>query len=322
MSYNSENYYALRREFEEKHLRAIERAETLKKTLWGKIDGLREIDEALSDTGARIMGAALGGKAGLDGRIAKIRQDVEALREARALLLRQNGYPADCTDVHYECENCKDTGFVDTKMCACFRRALTLRGYESSGVGKLIGRQSFDTFSLDYYKDDPQTLSRMKRNFETVRRYAETFSPRSSGSLLFMGGTGLGKTHLSSALAKAVIDRGCDVLYESAQNIFSKLENSKFHGDASSAGDAERYFSAELLILDDLGAEFCTAFSVSCLYNIINTRICRALPTVISTNLSAEELAARYGERIFSRLFGEYTPLLFCGRDIRMEKQG
>lgn len=322
MSYNRENYYALRREFEEKHLRAIERADTLKKALWDRIGGLREIDEALSGTGARIMGAALGGKEGMEARIAKVRRDVEALREARALLLEQNGYPADYTDVHYECETCRDTGFTDTKMCACFRRALTLRGYETSGVGKLIGRQTFDTFSLGYYQNDPQTLSRMKRNLDTVRRYAETFSPKESGSLLFMGGTGLGKTHLSSALAKAVIDRGYDVLYESAQNIFSELENSKFRGDADSQNRSGRYFETELLIMDDLGAEFGTAFSVSCLYNIVNTRLCRALPTVISTNLSAEEMAARYGERIFSRLFGEYTPLLFCGRDIRMEKQG
>lgn len=137
MSYNHENYYALRREFEEKHLRAIERADTLKKELWDRISGLREIDEALSGTGARIMGAALGGKEGMEARIAKVRRDVEALREARALLLEQNGYPADYTDVHYECETCRDTGFTDTKMCACFRRALTLRGYETSGVGKL-----------------------------------------------------------------------------------------------------------------------------------------------------------------------------------------
>lgn len=93
MSYNHENYYALRREFEEKHLRAIERADTLKKELWDRISGLREIDEALSGTGARIMGAALGGKEGMEARIAKVRRDVEALREARALLLEQNRVP-------------------------------------------------------------------------------------------------------------------------------------------------------------------------------------------------------------------------------------
>ncbi|MBQ8836930.1 MAG: ATP-binding protein [Clostridia bacterium] len=313
MSFNSKNYYELREAFEKKHLDAAAKAEARRHALWEKIEGVREIDEALTLTASRIFGAALGGKEALEKRMAEIKKDTADLRDARAILLQKSGYPADYSDVKYDCEKCRDLGFVETKMCDCFRRALILKGYETSGLGALIGRQTFENFSLDYFSGDDRV--RMKQNFDIVKNFAENFS-KNSTSLLFMGGTGLGKTHLSSALAKVVIDSGHDVLYTSALNMISDFENAKFKGE----GDTHRYFSAELLIIDDLGAEGNGAYTESFVYNIIDTRICKGLPTVVSTNLTAHELSARYGERIFSRLFGVYQPLVFCGEDVRFKK--
>ena len=288
MSYNNENYYKLREEYAEKPLRAIEKADARKAELRQKVKNYAELDDALAATASRIMGAAMQGREGLDERIAKIKQETVDMRLAMAELLKNAGYPADYADVHYECAACGDTGFIGTKMCSCFRRALTLRGYESAGVARLIATQSFDTFSLDYYRRDPKVFSRMQHNFETAQNFARSFAPKNSPSLLFIGGTGLGKTHLSTAIARTV--------------------------------DTDRYLTVELLILDDLGTELGGAFTTACLYDIINTRLVRGLPTVMSTNLSAGELADRYGERIASRLFGEYTPLVFCGEDVRKEK--
>lgn len=317
MSFNSRNFYELKELFLQKHLAAAEKAEQRKRELWEKIDVLREIDTALSATASRIFGAALGGKAGLDERIATIKKETEELRAARDAVLKAEGYPADYTDVHYDCEKCQDLGFVETKMCDCFRRALVLRGYETSGLGQLIGRQTFDNYSLEYFKGDRETYGRMSQNFEIICDYAKNFSI-SSESLLFMGGTGLGKTHLSSAIAKTAIDGGFDVLYTSSVNMLSDFEKTKFRGEDD---ETDRYFTAELLIIDDLGTEMSSVFTESCLYNIIDTRICKGLPTVISTNLDAKALASRYGERVFSRLFGVYRPLIFCGRDVRFEKR-
>ena len=314
MSFNSKNYYELKELFEKKHLDAAARAEARRNLLCERVAGVREIDEALNQTAARIFGAALGGKSKLDEKIAEIKKDTEDLREARALLLEKAGYPADYSDVKYECEKCKDLGFVETKMCDCFRRALVLKGYETSGLGSLIGKQTFDNFSLDYYSGADR--ERMQRNYETVRAYAESFS-KNSGSLLFVGGTGLGKTHLSSALAKAVIDGGHDVLYTSALNMVSEFENVKFRGE----GNTAPYFACELLIVDDLGTETGGAFTESFIYNVIDTRICKGLPTVVSTNLDPRTLSERYGERIGSRLIGVYQPLLFCGEDVRFKKR-
>lgn len=315
MSFNSKNYYELREAFEKKHLAAAERAEARRTALASKIDGLSEIDDALGGTAARIMGAAFAGKEGLNDRIAEIRRETEELRTARAALLEAYGYPADYTDVHYDCEKCKDLGFVETKMCECFKRALVLRGYETSGLGALIGKQTFENYSLNYFVGEDR--ERMRQNFTMIQSYAENFS-KNSDSLLLMGGTGLGKTHLSSALAKVVIDRGFDVLYTSVLNMISEFEKAKFRGEQD---DTDRYFSAELLIVDDLGTELGGSFTESCLYNVIDTRICKGLPTVISTNLTAAQLSERYTGRLFSRLLGVYKPLLFCGRDVRFEKK-
>ena len=317
MSFNNKNYYELKELFLQKHLAASEKAEQRRRELETKIDGLDEVDAMLASTAARIFAAALGGRDGLDERIASVKKETEELRAAREALLFAHGYPADYSDVKYDCEKCKDLGFSDARMCECFRRALVLKGYESSGIGALIGKQTFDNYSLGFFKYDSETYARMSQNFEIVREYAESFS-RDSGSLLFMGGTGLGKTHLSSAVAKAVIDRGFDVLYTSAVNMLSDFENAKFRGET---GRTDDYLSAELLIIDDLGTEIQSAVNGSFVYNVIDTRICKGLPTIVSTNLDQKGIIARYGERVCSRLFGVYRPLLFCGRDVRFEKK-
>ena len=175
MSYNNENYYKLREEYAEKPLRAIERADARKTELRQKVEGYAELDDILAATASRIMGAAMEGREGLDARIAKIKRETAETRDAMQILLKSAGYPADYADVHYECTACGDTGFIGTKMCACFRRALTLRGYESAGVARLIATQSFDTFSLDYYKRDPQVYARMQHNFEAARELRTAF---------------------------------------------------------------------------------------------------------------------------------------------------
>lgn len=317
MSYNNENYYALRQEYEVKRLEAVDAAGARRAELAAKVPGYAELDAVLASTASRIMGAAMAGRDGLEARIEKIKRENADLRNSMQTLLKEAGYPTDYAEVHYACAACGDTGFVGTKMCACFRRALTLRGYASAGIDRLISTQSFDSFSLDYYKDDPDAYSRMKHNFETAQSFAQNFSTDTHASLLFLGGTGLGKTHLSGAIAKTVIDRGFDVLYDSAMHIFSSFESAKFHGGAD---HTDRYLTVELLILDDLGTELGGTFTVSCLYDIINTRLVRGLPTVVSTNLTMAELADRYGERIASRFIGEYTPLIFRGKDVRIEK--
>ena len=150
------------------------------------------------------------------------------------------------------------------------------------------------------------------------KSYAADFSTYSP-SIILQGNTGLGKTHLSLAIAGEVIKRGFGVIYASAQNILSQLENEKF-GRAQYADTEKNILECDLLILDDLGSEFRSQFTVSEVYNIINTRLLNGNPTIISTNLSMESIEDIYTPRIASRILSEYTLLWFDGKDIRQLK--
>lgn len=323
MPYNKENYSRIREQYETKYKIAEDQAAQRKEELHARFPELAEIDAALSKTGLAVFKASMEGKDGLAERIAKIREENAALRSARAEFLRMHGFPEDYTDVKYECEACGDSGFIDGKMCECMRKKLILAGYESSGIANLMKEQDFDTFSLKYYSQKPDTAEKMKYVFETVKNYAENFSADKCENLLFLGGTGLGKTHLSTAAAKRIIERGFDVRYVSALKLISDFEDKKFkNGEVSSnaSSEVESYFDCDLLIIDDLGCEVSNQFTVSSIYDIINTRINRKKSTIISTNLTQNDLRTRYWDRITSRLLGEYRVLVFTGTDIRAQK--
>ena len=214
------------REYRTKNLAAKQRAEERRRELDEKYPDIAKIDEALLDTGLKILRAALEGPDGLDERIKKLQSDNERLLFDRARLLASKGYPSDYDDVHYDCPVCSDTGYTkDGKMCRCMKKALAEAGLECSGVKELVEKQNFGTFDLRYYTGSAHES--MEGVLRICRAYADGFDGRMH-NLLFIGKTGLGKTHLSSAIAKEVIEKGYEVVYESAQNIFSDFSASLF----------------------------------------------------------------------------------------------
>lgn len=317
MGYNRADFVRIKAEYLEKYLKARNDADLRAQEVYLKIPRVRAIDKMLSGTALEIMSAVASGKDTASSALEKIKARNEELVAERDALLKEAGYPASYTDVHYECSRCDDSGYVDGKMCDCMKRALVMAGYESSGLGRLIAKQSFDNFSLDYYKVGGANYDNMKMYYESLRAFAQGFSEETSKNFLLIGGTGLGKTHISTAVAKTVIEKGFDVLYVSAIDMFSDFEKKQFGGGED---NTQRYFDCDLLIIDDLGTELTNQFTVSCLYNVINSRINTSRSTFINTNLSKREIEAKYAERITSRLFGEYYPLLFSGVDIRKQK--
>ncbi len=317
MSFSRENVSRVREEFSTRRQKAVAESDRRKAELYEKLPELRTLDRELSSVGARIMSAAMRG-GDVAGAIAQMQKEHDALREKRAKMLTGAGYPAAYSDIQYACSHCQDTGFVGVKMCDCMRKELVLLGYESSGIGALIKSQSFASFSLSYYtgaeRDD------MQKNLSVLSDFAENFAEHREENFLLLGATGLGKTHLSTSVARRVIDGGFDVVYDTAQNVFSVFETQRFDRMGAERGAEDKYFDCDLLILDDLGTEMANQFTVSCLYNIVNTRINSRRSTMINTNLSGAELRARYADRITSRFFGEFRPLLFKGKDIRAQK--
>jgi DNA replication protein DnaC len=314
--YTRENYTISKAEIEKRRLDAIATAEERNKELALISPEIRVIDKELSGTGLLLFKTACSG-----GDITPIRERNTALVKKRRELLVSLGYPADYTDVHYTCKECSDTGFVGTRMCSCLKQLLITKNIQSSGMGNLIDKQSFENFNLAVHKSKPEVYARMERNIRIAKAFAEGFASHHD-NLLLIGTTGTGKTHISTAIAKVVISQGFDVLYDSVQNIINDFENDKFrsgYNQTESAG--AKYLECDLLIIDDLGAEFVSQFSVSALYNLINTRQNKGLSTIISTNLSGPELAGKYDGRIYSRIIGaDYTVLRFEGNDYRISR--
>lgn len=319
MGYNKQDYIRIKAEFSRKYLEAQANANERRMELYARLPEVRELDRVLSRTGMDVLAVINGGEKDAEARIAQIRARNDELLRKRDALLLAAGLPTDYSDVRYECEKCGDTGFVDTKMCDCMKRALIEAGYESSGLGALIRSQSFENFSLRYYQDGAGA-ELMAKSVTGLKRFAEEFGRETYCNYLFIGGTGLGKTHLSTAVAKAVIERGFDVLYVTAVGMARDFEAKQFDKGVGMKHDPERYEEADLLIIDDLGTEMTNQFTLSCLYDVLNERINRHRSTIINTNLSSKELEARYHERITSRLLGEYQPILFKGTDIRRQK--
>lgn len=312
--YVNENYRKVKEKIEGLRTRAISSAAMRDEEVRAKSEAIRVIDEELSKTGPELFRAACGG---LD--ITPIREKNQRLQKKRAEELVRLGYPEDYTEPKFSCQLCSDTGSVDMKLCSCFKKMLITENIKSSGIGSLIEKQSFDNFDTERYRAEPELYEHMKINVAKAKKFAESFG-KPYGNLLLMGKTGVGKTHISTSIAKVVIESGYNVLYDSSQNIVSDFEADRFKsGYGPYEPKADKYLECDLLIIDDLGTEFVNQFTISCLYNLINTRQNRALPTVVSTNLTTEELITKYEGRISSRLLGAgVTVLMFDGDDYRI----
>lgn len=321
MSYNPQNFIRIREEFEQKSERARNDAERRTAQLESIIPGLAEINRELSNTGLLIMAAIMKGSDGLQDELDKIEKNNQALLEKKKEMIESAGYPADYCDVRYECDECNDTGYTEGKMCRCMRTALILAGYESSGIANLLREQSFESFSLDYYKNTRSNYENMSRVLSEAKGFASKFKGKNSGNLALFGGTGLGKTHISSAIAKTLIDNGYDVMYTTAIGMMSDFEYQRFGTTASpETSPVSRYFDCDLLIIDDLGTEISNQFSITTIYSVLDTRLKTGKSILISTNLTPDEMRKRYWDRITSRIVGEFHALLFTGIDVRQQK--
>lgn len=305
--------------FDEKQKKAIEEASLRKNEVHLRVPGVAQIDEALSKTGLKVYAEALkkGCPVPLEERIARLQEENKELQSARAQLLKEAGFPADYTKPHFECKKCSDTGYVGINPCECLISALRRESYLNSGLGAMLSDQSFKNFDISLYPEKSRKM--MEFILVQTKKFADDFGNEGScKNVMFYGGTGLGKTHLSTAVAKTLIDRGFYVVYDTALNIMHSFERERF-SKTDVPITTDKYFECDLLIIDDLGSEFANSFTHATLYNIINTRLCADKGTLISTNLSSTDaLKKSYDERIVSRIIGSYRSFGFEGEDIRL----
>lgn len=312
--------------FDEDKQRRAEAFEQRRDALYARVPRLKEIEQELKGTLPQIIASAL--RRGTDPKpaINVLRDSNLELQRERAELLALHGYDADYLDEQPRCALCRDSGYHGEAVCRCLREYYTRE--QIAELSKLLkmGSETFESFNFDWYSADRNNRSRSpreaaERNYDACQDYARQFSQR-SGNLLLFGPPGLGKTFLSTCIARVVSERGYSVVYDTACTIFEQFEVAKFHRDEGEAAeDVKRYMECDLLIVDDLGTEMTTSFVQSALYQLINGRLVAGKKTIINTNLKLAEIGQRYGAQVLSRIEGEYQRLPFIGEDIRKLKR-
>lgn len=291
--------------------------------IYEKEPRLAEIERELRKTAAHVLAVTFRTQGDPVSAMQQLKKENLALQQERDWILQTEGLEPDDLAVQPICPKCGGTGYVGAAMCECLKELC--RQEQKKALSALLGsgHESFEKFRLDLYpaqyderlKTSPRTL--MERTYRDTLAYAQGFSC-ASPSLLFVGATGLGKTFLSACIARTVAERGFSVSYAPVSRLFAAFEADKFRPDPDASRTAE-FFSCDLLIIDDLGTEMTTQFTVSALYQILNTRLLEGRPTIVSTNLPLGDIAPRYSAQIYSRLLGAYRLYKFYGDDIRFK---
>lgn len=296
--------------------------------VFAKIPRIAEIEGELDRFGMRMLNLVAAGENEPQRAVAAIAAENRAYTEETHRLLSVHGYNENYLEIPPVCEKCNDTGYNGAVMCGCLKEELLSCALESANLSAANRNDTFDTFRLDYYSDEYSEKygcsprENMTAILSDCRSFAKDF-PQPGQNLLLCGGCGLGKTHLSSAIAHELLLRGKDVLYISSNSLFPMLEDIHFGREVSERASyiVKKIHECELLILDDLGSEFVTQLTVSELFGIINARIMNDKQTIISTNLNRARLEEVYTSRIASRIYGAFSVLEFLGDDIRKIKK-
>lgn len=328
MGYSNSVYKAASDILYERRLNAEKAAERRKEEVYKKFPRVKELEKQISMGGIKTARAVLAG-GDVKEAVSKLRDQDLAMQAEVKRILTDNGYPANYFEPKYFCKKCEDKGYYDingkTVRCSCMKSALVTCACAELNRYAPLSLSTFESFDLEYYdksinpKVKTSPYEHMSKVFRLCKNYADNFS-KNSESILMSGETGLGKTHLSLAIANEVIKKGYGVVYASAQPIILELKKEYFSSDKD-----DSLFSmladCDLLIIDDLGAEFYSLFAVSQFYNLFNSRMLSNKPIIINTNLTITELKEKYTDRFVSRICGNARQLDFLGRDIRIRRK-
>lgn len=328
MGYSNSVYKAASDILHERRLNAEKAAERRKEEVYERFPRVKELEKQISMGGIKTARAVLAG-GDVKKAVSKLRDQDLAMQAEVKRILTDNGYPANYFEPKYFCKKCEDKGYYDingkTVRCSCMKSALVTCACAELNRYAPLSLSTFESFDLEYYdksinpKVKTSPYEHMSKVFRLCQNYADNFS-KNSENILMSGETGLGKTHLSLAIANEVIKKGYGVVYASAPPIISKLEKEYFSSDKD-----DSLFSmladCDLLIIDDLGTEFYSQFAVSQFYNLFNSRMLSNKPIIINTNLTITELKEKYTDRFVSRICGNARQLDFLGRDIRIRRK-
>jgi DNA replication protein DnaC len=319
-------YNKILREYDKRQLENRHELEKRIKHIYSILPEMKEIDDQIVSNSIQSAKLSLMGD---DNSLSSLADRNMDLSMRKIEILTENGYPSNYLMPTYQCEDCKDTGYINNEKCHCFKQAIVDLLYSQSNIKEIMQQENFSTFRYDFYTDsyieettNLTPLANIKKVVSSCKEYIDNFDTNYSNLLLY-GNAGVGKTFLANCIAKELLDRSHTVIYLTAFQLFDILEKNKFNRDQEKVEANEQFeyiLDCDLLIIDDLGTELNNSFVTSQLYLCINERHLRKKSTIISTNLSWDNLNTNYSERIFSRIASNYRLLKIVGDDIRIKK--
>lgn len=321
-------YDEIEREYNRKQLNAQRELASRTDEIYKKFPRIRDINNEISSISVKEAKRILfNGQEGINAP--DYRRTLNLLINEKSAILNENGYGDNYLNIHYECEKCRDTGYLeDNQKCICRRQAEIKLLYSQSNIENILSIENFKNFNFNYFDskkvdaDMGKTpLQNIKEVYNVCMQFIKDFDSDYS-NLYIYGNTGVGKTYISNCIAKELMDTSHSVIYLSAINLFNILADKDFNRTQSNENSylAHHLTDCDLLIIDDLGTELSNSFTVSALFQCLNERIISRKPVIISTNLSLHELQKHYSERILSRIVDNYRLLKIIGNDIRISR--
>lgn len=320
MNNKSSIYEKILRQYEEKRNKNAELQNEKIKSIYKEIPTIEDIDRQIRKVGIE-SGLRL-----LRGVEVDYSLELEDLEAAKVAELLRHGYPKDYLSPTYYCEKCKDTGFIESEECTCFKQSIANEYYKMSNLDKILERENFSKFDIDLFSEEVDELlgcspkEQIIEIYNTSKKFIKNFQREEERNLLFFGGTGLGKTFMINCIAKELLDLGYTVVYQTAPNILGIIEEYRFSKTENIIEAKKKYdfiLESDLLIIDDLGSENSNSYTNSEIFNILNTRNLNRKKMIISTNLSPGQISNAYTDRIYSRILDRFDNYMFIGKDLR-----
>ena len=319
MNLQSAQFDAIMREYDNQRLENMHALNLRTQQVYDRFPEIQQIDAQISDL-AEQFAASFTQNSLMT--FDEYRRKLSDLRMEKEALMKCYRIAPETLQMQYHCPDCQDTGYIENEKCHCFRQKIIDEMYQQSNLREILKAENFSTLSYQYYDDN--NLEKMKVAIETCKKFTENFD-KTFENILLCGTVGIGKTFLSNCIAKEILDQGHSVLYLSAFQLFDLMAKNSFSGNGpkedSVAKQYPHIFDSDLLIIDDLGTELANSFTMAGFFLVINERILRKKSTLISTNLSPEEILTTYTERTASRIISNYTMLKLSGSDIRLKKK-
>ena len=158
------------------------------------------------------------------------------------------------------------------------------------------------------------------KNFAEAKKIAKDYlnNFKENKGLMFVGDCGVGKSHLSYSICKEAREKGISSIFISVPELLTQLKSTFNKNKNYTEEDLlSALKNVDLLVLDDIGADYPTEWAITKLFEVINSRVGKS--TIYTTNSNAKELASRVGKRNFSRMMENTQIIKMQGNDYRLK---